>query len=455
MKTQPTNIPTTSGLWLVVLALLLACHAGRAQTFVSGIVSGTWSPSGNPYIVTDSITVPGGQTLTIQPGVKVLIGQDLSVTVNGFIQAVGTPSQRITFQAPINSQYWSNIILGFYQTGTNRFKYCDFGNANTALYLYLAYPSTINTTEIMNCTFSNCTSQAIYGECWSDVTQIPVIKNCVFNSTSNGCVLKIINYFGSGYATPRITANLFLNLSGTAFRMDQAGGGSSPALFINNTILNSRFGVHAQDPWDARVQNNIFVGVTNAVTASGSLTRNVGYNCFYGNGTNFTGYPGTYGSPIFANRNGTASDILYNIFQDPLFFGVGDFHLQANSTCIDAGSPDWAFTDMCFPPSLGNSYPDQGAYGGPDACNWLDVVPVLPVTLTVSQTNGIGALSWDALPRSTYRIQYVTNLVSAGTNIWLNLTDILAADKPTSIVGPVDQPKVFYRIQSLGRTPGN
>ena len=99
--------------------------------------------------------------------------------------------------------------------------------------------------------------------------------------------------------------------------------------------------------------------------------------------------------------------------------------------------------------------PTSGPYGGPDACNWLDVVPVLPVTLTVSQTNGIGTLLWGALPRSTYQVQYVTNLVSVGTNIWLDLTNILAIDKPTSLVGSVDLPKAFYQVRSLGRTPGN
>jgi hypothetical protein len=211
----------------------------------------------------------------------------------------------------------------------------------------------------------------------------------------------------------------------------------------------------AQDPWDTRVQDNIFVGCTNAVTANGSLSRNVSYNDFYGNATNFTGYSGNYGNWIIPNRNGTLSDIFSNIGENPLFLATNDFHIATNSPCVDAGTPDWVYSDMCFPPSQGTGYPDLGAYGGPDACNWLDVVPELPVTASASQANGSGTLSWDAVPRSTYRLQYCTNLVSAGTNIWLDFVDVLATDKPTSFVGAFDRPEAFFRIQSLGRTPGN
>ena len=455
MKTKIKSLKTG----LAVAMTLLPGLCG-AQTLVAGNISGTWSSSGNPYIATDNCTVPSGTNLTIQPGVVFMIGQNLSLKVNGAIQALGTPSQRITIQAPISSQYWSNIVLNSYVAGTNRFKYCDFMNASTALSMSCANAFDVYTTEILNCTFSNCSSQAIYGGAWSYVTQSLLIKNSVFNNTSNGCVINLKNYYGVGYANPMILGNVFMNLTGTAFLMSNPNGGSSPAKFINNTIVNSRVGVSSQDPWDATIQSCIFVGCSNAVMVSGNLSRSISYNDFYGNATNFTGLPGTYGTIIWNNRNGTPADALFNIYQNPLFVTTNDFHLQANSPCIDAGTPDWAYTDMCFPPSQGTSFPDLGAYGGPDAANWLDTVPKLAATLSMSQSNHVMTLGWGALPRSEYQIQYVTNLaLLPATNNWINFTNghVLAMDKPTSMVVATNTALngQFFRVQSLGRTPGN
>src|SRR5947208_3662538 len=104
-----------------------------AQTPICGnITTATWTPAGNPYVVACDSTLLSGNTLTIQPGVIVWVGSNVTLRADGVIQAVGTPSQRITFQAPVSSQFWSSIYC-VQTAGTHRFKYCDFKNANTAL----------------------------------------------------------------------------------------------------------------------------------------------------------------------------------------------------------------------------------------------------------------------------------------------------------------------------------
>jgi hypothetical protein len=506
-------------LWLFALCVLDG--ELHAQTILSGPnLSGTLSPSGNPYIVAASLTVASGQTLTVEPGVVLEIGPGLSITANGLIQAVGTPSQHITFQSPVTSEFWNAIICND-TTGANVFEYCDFSNANTALtflnnsgaanneneVLFCSFQNVTNgitmgvynaeyqvnmvmSAQILNCSFSNCFSLAIYGEAqgqthvgagndpcfiWgSPATLNPLIENCVFIATGNGCVMKCFGEhatscnggvaYAYGYGYPIMMNNIFSNLTGTAclLQVGSYPGGGSP-LFQNNTIVNCSGGVSATDPWNATYEGNVFVGVTNALTDSGSgtLSQQVSYNALYKNATNFIGYnTNIYGNVIIANRNGTPCDLLYNIYQNPLFASATNCYLATNSPCVNAGPPGQALENMCFPPSIGTNFNDMGAYGGPDACNWLNVVPIIPAqTPSLSTANGLFSLNWYAVPRSTYQIQYATNQVN-GSNYWQNLTnsqtEALGTPWSLSVAPyPPTNKMQFYRIQSLGRTPGN
>ena len=63
------------------------------------------------------------------------------------------------------------------------------------------------------------------------------------------------------------------------------------------------------------------------------------FNCLYGNTVNFIGYPSTYGDIVMVNANGEPCDICFNIFLDPKLVS-DDFHITADSPCIDAGSSD-------------------------------------------------------------------------------------------------------------------
>ncbi len=383
--------------WRAGIALLLLLYLASqswAQTLVCGNISGTWTSAGNPYIVTCDATIPAGQTLTILPGVVVWIGSNVTITANGSsIHALGSDSQRITFQAPVGTQYWNTISL-VNAAGTNRFRYCDFLNAKTALSMgvYAGSGDLTLVGELMNCTFSKCLSQGIYGEAQGGNDWITyysayldlTVKNCSFSGTRDGCVLKVFANSPNkpGYSNPVLANNLFENLSGTAVLMGvDRNAGNSPASFLNNTIVNCAVGVDAADPWDVRVQNNIFVGAGTAVKVSGALSRTVSYNDFYGNAANFSGYPGTFGQVIIANRNGTPSDILFNIFDDPEFLDPCSLLLNTNSPCIDAGAPP--ISDVCFTVSRGTALSDLGAFGGPDACSWPTRVSCSPPAVRV------------------------------------------------------------------------
>ena len=62
-------------------------------------------------------------------------------------------------------------------------------------------------------------------------------------------------------------------------------------------------------------------------------------------------------------------------------YDLNIYTLSRFSPCIDRGHPDVYFNDIYFPPSLGNSRNDMGAYGGPLAGEWYPPLYHLPDSL--------------------------------------------------------------------------
>lgn len=497
------NLSTLLTLLTTVTAGFLSVGDAQAQTVISGpnIMTSTWSPTGSPYIITADCTVPTGQTLTIQPGTVVWLGNGTSLTGNGAIQAVGTPAQRIIFQPPINSQMWNTIIINN-TVGTNQFKYCDFLNATNALDFRGASRNDINTctfsnvstglvlrdnsinsvasctvqnalqgiwmtvssnrsltqsNSILGCTFTNCSGQTIYGEAagnhggyygdsWSGHL-VCIVRNCAFSNVSAGCRFNIWGIWWAptiayGYGDVQLINNVFSRVTNTAVWLTAAQYGVGGAEIVNNLMVGAGSGVTVQDSWDAKIQNNAIAGCNAAVTRSGTLSATVSFNDLFGNTVNFSGYPATYGQVILANRNGTPCDVLFNIFSDPMFVSSSDFHLQTGSPCVDAGEGSGANFDSYFPPSMGSITNDIGAYGGPNAGQWI--LPASTNTFTLGITE-IPHVSVTVNPPSPghYRLEYSSDLL--GTNTWIQVTNLDLTTVPFTYTEPATTPARYYR----------
>jgi hypothetical protein len=82
----------------IISILIFSISVADAEViFVSGEVSGVWSA--DSVIVTDSIEVPPGQTLTIMPGVEVLFTSyyKFRIRANAVLHAIGSESDTIKF----------------------------------------------------------------------------------------------------------------------------------------------------------------------------------------------------------------------------------------------------------------------------------------------------------------------------------------------------------------------
>ncbi len=123
------------------LSLLIVKFA-HSQTNVSGGIyaNTTWTLVNSPYIVTDTVVVFPGVTLTIEPGVAVKfdIGKTMEVR-QANIFAEGTITDSITFTSnavsPSAGNY--NFWLNNYPAHTvSKFNYCNFQYGINGLWDY-------------------------------------------------------------------------------------------------------------------------------------------------------------------------------------------------------------------------------------------------------------------------------------------------------------------------------
>ncbi|MDP3024650.1 MAG: T9SS type A sorting domain-containing protein [candidate division Zixibacteria bacterium] len=163
-----------------------------------------------------------------------------------------------------------------------------------------------------------------------------------------------IFYWGTG--SPIIRYNLIaFNRVENPFRPRGFGGGinyfsdSIAASIYNNTIVYNYAGAGGGGifTWTSlprtKIYNNIIALNSEGIRTDTFFTAPiVTHNDFWQNVQgNFNGFPPEVGYIVWGfNLNGTPCDSFYNIIQDPLFVDwANDFHLRANSPCIDAGDP--------------------------------------------------------------------------------------------------------------------
>ena len=107
----PKSCAVFAVLALATAAVLPAVSAGA--TNVSGtITTTTWTAASSPYRVTGTITVPTGNTLTIEPGVDVLFDADVQFVVQGALDAVGTETDSIRFIKGMAAEWGGIRIAG-------------------------------------------------------------------------------------------------------------------------------------------------------------------------------------------------------------------------------------------------------------------------------------------------------------------------------------------------------
>ncbi len=258
-------------------------------TDVSGNQSGTWTLPNSPYFLVGDVTVPPGQTLTIEPGVEVIAQGHYTFTVDqSTLIAVGTEKQLITFTATDQVTGWRGMRLESSNNATT-ISYCVFEYAKGSG----AYPGVRGGAMMVR----NCSPTISYSLFQNNSSHNSNYNGCggaICTESSNALILNntmIDNLADSGgaiatteYGTPIVRGNYMADNSAL-----NGGGGmylgarSSPLIEYNIITSNSSsgWGGGGINSWTSFIYYNTYPTIRNNLITYNTASKGGGLYCRY------------------------------------------------------------------------------------------------------------------------------------------------------------------------------
>jgi hypothetical protein len=481
---------------LLCLTFLALTSPSRADsTWVSGTVSGEWTAAGNPYIVTDSVRIPAGDSLEIGAGVHIFMMKPprhtLRWLIEGSLNIHGTMLDSVTFSMLNDSSLWTGLyFLGL--EARCSMNYAAIRQAHCAIY-----------TDLFNRRFQLMNSSIIDHELSSgayslihSITDSVIVAYCAFHiyhGWGMGGRALIEHTQFQGNDEPQVQETILVGGSGALIRSCQFEHFSGSPLIIYGeagemTITNCLFDLPGD--WSAigiaqnwgiarhiRIVNNSFVGsqpvaieylsgTDELVTISNNVFTNawetaievwgdfrpsqyqITNNCFWNNNYNFQVFDTLFnwpefGSLIQTNQNGDSTDIYGNIFIDPMFDGSEAYGLTEDSPCIDAG------TDVGLP--YAGVAPDMGylEFGIEGTSRSRFILPPSSFNLSCfpNPFNPATTISF-TLPKASYVDLNVYDVTGRKTGGLLSApTGVVAAGEHSFVFDGSDLPSGIYFVR--------
>jgi len=193
-----------------ILPFLFSANSALADTEVGGNITEdtTWTLAKSPYVVTSDVSVYENTTLTIEAGVLVQLGPNISINVAGKLIAIGEEDGRISFTAIDSENRWGCILFmdqaepaivdnDVYVSGSY-LNYCVFSYASQSAIIFQ------QSAYISKCYFSDNTKSKPYAG-----------QDLYFGGYSPGgyvyeCIFQDDMAVGSFYSYPVLKKNIFL-----------------------------------------------------------------------------------------------------------------------------------------------------------------------------------------------------------------------------------------------------
>ena len=276
-----------SFIFTIVLCIIGTSHS---QTVVGGGIyaNTTWTAANSPYLLTQSLVIFPGKTLTIEPGTTVRVTADQSfntgnfiyLEVRGTLNAIGTTSNPITFTStiPANESNWLGIRIKGSQGGLVEMDHFKLTNSFYGLHNDIAEPGV--SYNFNGCEFKNnqyaiqLNADMLYSSCLFEGNGVGNAAQISYGSlTASNC--QFLNNFCS------FTWSNYINVSNCNFVGNENNIIGSPGLITDCTFSNNTNAVTEAN--SNTIVNCSFENNQIAIDASGSMTIN---NCFFqGNGT--------------------------------------------------------------------------------------------------------------------------------------------------------------------------
>jgi hypothetical protein len=292
---RPAGMLRTSSILFGLLLFACLTLGGNIGTVAAANVSGniiadtTWTKANSPYLVTGSVFLSGGITLTIEPGVEVRFAGNYSIEIDGIFIARGTADAPIIFGSATD-QYWGNIYFrdastdaeydaaGHYIDGSIM-QYCTVEYAGGAAIANNGVLRMLNAHPFIdNCIIRNNKAKGIMA--WGLTGTLKIHNNTIYNnkdSTAGGGI-----YLGqSSYPNPNPTGlSRIFNNTISHNETSTSGGGvylytSKEVDFLKNVVSYNK----AQDGggvYSMVIKNNITGNLflhNTAVNRGGGLGR--------------------------------------------------------------------------------------------------------------------------------------------------------------------------------------